>query len=321
MRHARGGPAITIILVADTFRAAFPEGLEPFLQQTVDPGTFELVLVDWAGGTSYRTLADRVLSHPGAPRITYLRCPVAARAAMNNLGLSRATTPLVGFCADDFVPSPSYVAAHLAYHAAHPERTRVAIGPGFSPPHLRAASPFLAWLEDSGELFGVRFREPSPPLPTTYFYLANVSLKRSFCDEAGPFDERLPYPAHDDLAYGRRLTQLGMVAELIGDAACVHEHLITLSDRRIQLGWAGASAAILGSGEVGGTERRQRPAWLDAALRQWSRALGDGPRSVGWRLSLGFAFLTGYGRQMLKPLRPRATLPRFSGSRWRAGTF
>jgi hypothetical protein len=301
MSEASGGPAISVILVANTFAAAFPSGLEPFLRQTADSGTFELVLVDWERGVSYGALADRLRSHPGAPRITYLRCPERARSAMNNLGLSHATAPLVGFCADDFVPEPSFIAAHLAYHAAHPERTRVAIGPGVSPPSMRAASPFLAWLEDSGDLFGVRFREPLRPLPEGYFYLANVSLKRSFCDEGGPFDLQLPFPALDDMAYGHRLARLGMVSELVPAAVCIHQHLVRLRDRRVQLRWAGTSAAILASREV-----RRHLDWSDvAAFRQRCKnALREGPQIAWWRLSLWSAFSTSYLRQMLTAPRP-----------------
>lgn len=301
-----GGPAISIILAANSFGASFPAGLEPFLQQTAGAETFELVLVDWEGGNSCGALADRVRSQPSAPRITYLRCPQRGRAAMNNLGATHATAPLIGFCGEDFVPLPAFVAAHLAYHAAHPERTRVAVGPAFSPPSLRAASPFLTWLEDSGELFGVRFRDLSPTLPPAYFYMGNVSLKRSFYAECGPFDERLPFPAYDDLEYGWRLAQLGMVSELVPEAACIHEHELTLAERRIHLGWAGASAAILASMPSGGAKpRRGLSRRLVAKSAHWCEsALRDGPQIAGWRLSLWSAFLASYCRQRLTELRP-----------------
>jgi hypothetical protein len=303
-RVSEGSPTISVILVPDSFRAAFPAGLEPFLRQTADAGAFELVLVDWEGGPSYRALAERFWSQPGAPRLVYLRSPERSRAAMNNLGVSRATAPLIAFCADDFVPGPSYVAAHLAYHAAHPERVRVAIGPGHAPPRLRADSPFLAWLEDSGELFGARFREPSRALPAAYFYVANVSLKRSFCVEVGPFDERFPFPAYDDLDYGQRLARLGMVSELVPMAVCIHEHPITLAERRIHAGWAGTSAAILASREVRRAERGRHLARVQA-LAHWqscATALRDGPQIAWWRLMLSSSFSSAYRRQMLTAL-------------------
>src|SRR5258705_9018328 len=107
-------PALSVILVPDTNRPSFPAGIGAFVRQTVGPLAFELVIADWEGGVSYRPLVDRVREEPCAPKVTYLRSPRRGRAAMNNLGMSHANAPLLCFCADDFVPGPSYVEAHLA---------------------------------------------------------------------------------------------------------------------------------------------------------------------------------------------------------------
>ena len=302
-RPPASGPALSVIFVADTGRPSFPAGVEAFLTQTVDAGAFELLVVDWEGGPSYLPLVERARSHARAPRISYLRAPRRGRAALNNLGVSHASAPLLCFCADDFVPGPTYVESHLHYHAAHPEPTRVAIGPGVATSEMRRASPFLAWLEDSGELFGARFDEPSTPLPAGYFYLGNASLKRSLYEKAGPFDERLPFAAYDDLEYGRRLTELGMVSELVPAACCIHDHLITLADRRIQLGQAGVSAALLSTPNMRTDERRWHLLKVHIqTFREWCRSAShDGPRIAWWRLLLALAFLNAYRHQMSSP--------------------
>ena len=295
-----GGPAISVILVVDPNRASFPRGLEPFLEQTLDARAFELVVVDWEGGPPYLPILERARSHSGAPSITYLRSKGRGRAALNNLGVSRARAPILCFCADDFIPGATYVEAHLAYHTAHPEPTRVAIGAGIATDELRHVSPFLAWLEDSGELFGARFRQPSADLPAGYFYVANVSLKRSFVEQVGPFDERLPFPSHDDAEYAERLVRLGMVSELVPAARCIHDHLVTLVDRRRQCEWAGASAAILSAPQILAADRaRHLKEVRRKAFRAWCEAARrDGPRIAWWRLSLLRAFLAAYRRQM-----------------------
>src|SRR5262245_5722126 len=238
-------PALSVILVADTYRPSFPEGFEAFLHQTADPRTFELVVVDWRDGPSYQSLVEKLRAHSRAPRVTYRRSPNRGRAAMNNLGVEITAAPIVCFCADDFIPGPSFVAAHLAYHAENPELTYVGVGPAVAPEEMRRASPFLAWLEDSGELFGARFQDRAAPLPSAFFYVGNASLKRSLMATAGRFDERLPFPACDDLHYGQRLRGLGMVSQLVPEAVCIHDHLVTLPDRREQVTWAGRAAVIL----------------------------------------------------------------------------
>jgi GT2 family glycosyltransferase len=280
--------------VPDTYRRSFPGGLDGFLEQTLDPQAFELVLVDWEGGPSYLPLVESARAHPRAPRIAYLRGAQRGRAALNNLAVARAAAPILCFCADDFIPGRGYAEAHLAFHAAHPDAGDVAIGPGVATPEMRRASPFLAWLEDSGELFGARFQDPSAELPAGYFYIANCSLKRALYEQAGPFDERLLFPAHDDLDYGRRLARLGMRSELVPAARCIHDHLVTLPDRRAQLEWAGTSEAILapaGARRLVRLHLQTLRAWLRAARR-------DGPRVAWWRWSLASAFLSAYRRQL-----------------------
>jgi len=219
---------------------------------------------------------------------------------MNNAGVARARAPLLCFCADDFIPCAAFIESHLAFHAAHPQPAAVAIGPAFSPPEMRSASPFLAWLEDTGQLFGAPVHDAAQPLPEGFFYVANASLKRSLYAQAGPFDERLPFAAYDDMEYGRRLAQLGMTSELVPGASCIHDHPLTLRSRCTQLRWAGASAAILSPPSVSAGERRRHLARVHlTALRDWLRlSRHGGLRAAWWRLSLTVAFLAGYRRQM-----------------------
>jgi hypothetical protein len=299
--HA-AAPALSVIVAVNPRAPSLPRGLEPFVAQTADAGAFELLLVDWEGGPSYLPLVEQARSRPDAPAITYLRCPRRRRAAQNNLGVSRARAPIIAFCGDDFIPPPGWVQAHLAYHARHADPARVAIGAGLSPQELRRKSPFLAWLEDSGELFGARFRAPSAQLPPGFFYVANASLKRGLMERAGSFDEVLPYPAGDDADYGARLLRHGMISELLPAAACVHEHLVMLADRRVQMGWAGTCAALLSS-SGGRRERARRLAnTYVASIGRWLRTASmDGPRVASWRLSLTAAYLAAYTKQMATP--------------------
>jgi GT2 family glycosyltransferase len=297
---ARRGPAISVIIAIEDHRSSGLAVVEAFFDQTAPRERFEVLVVAWRGGASLAVEIDRLRSRPDAPKITYLECEARGRAAKNNLGVAHASAPILCFCGDDFVPRRTFVAAHLAYHESHPEPTRVAIGAGFSPESIRAASPFIAWLEDSGDLFGVRFRDPRFSLPSTFFYVANSSIKRSLCERAGAFDERLPYPACDDSDYGERLVALGMLAELVPEASCNHDHLFTLEGRLVNVRWAGASHAILTAAEPSALRRARRSVALDLApLAAWCRSiLCEGPRIARWRWKLAAAYRFGYRRQV-----------------------
>jgi GT2 family glycosyltransferase len=295
--------AMSVILVPDTYRASFPGDLEAFLAQSSGSDAFEIVVVDWQSGPSYEGIVDRLRAHPRAPRMVYARSAGRGRAAMNNLGVAHARGATLCFCADDFVPGPTFVEAHLSFHARRPDPMAVAIGPGLAPAGLRDTSSFLSWLEDSGELFGVPFPDPAATLPPGFFYVGNTSLKRSLVELAGPFDERFPFPAGDDLEYGRRLARLGSRSELVRDAWCTHDHLVTLADRRVQMTWAGRSTSMLAAqaGSAGVRRmHRERAAAREhlRSLRAWARAVPhSGPRVAMWRLALAWSFLDGYRRE------------------------
>ena len=290
-------PLISVIVAADASRAAFPGELRAFLDQTAGARSFELIVVDWQGGPSHQHVVDALRAERRAPTTKYARSPERGRAALNNLGVAHAVAPILCFCADDFIPGSGYVASHLEYHTAHPATTRVAIGAGVSPDELRQASPFLRWLEDTGELFGANFRRTDTALPPGFFYIGNASFKRELYDAAGPFDERLPFAAYDDLDYGQRLLRLGTISELVPTACCLHDHLIFLEDREQQMRLAGASLAILNQGRFGSRGHWQLFKVHLGTLRGLLTRFGhEAPRATYWRSRLASAFLTGYRR-------------------------
>src|SRR3712207_9116347 len=60
-----------------------------------------------------------------------------------------------------------------------------------------------------------------------HLYTTNVSLKRSLLEEAGGFDEELPF-LYEDLDLGRRLHDLGLDLRYAPDAVAEHRHPATL---------------------------------------------------------------------------------------------
>jgi GT2 family glycosyltransferase len=291
---------VSVVVVTDPYREDFRKSLVPFLEQSLSHASYELVLVDFDRRPALAPLLG-ALPTADLPRVVYVQSSKPGRAALNNLGVAMSRAPLLVFCGEDFVPGSSFVESHLAYHLANPELTRVGIGGGVAPEEMRRRSAFLRWLEDSGELFGVDFRRPEVSLPQGFFYVANASLKRAFFDAAGGFDERLPFPAYDDVDFGERLRRLGMVSAFIPGATCIHDHFVTLEGRREQLRQAGSSAAMCWSSAEAARplERTSR----GKLLRHWLRLVRrDGPRTAYWRFTLRRA----YSRAVRRQLREQA---------------
>lgn len=226
-----------------------------------------------------------------------------ARAHVLNAALREARHELIVFLGDDFVPTPTWLAAHRGLHTSRPEPTVVGIGPAVFPKHLRR-SAFRRWLEDKGSLYGAPFVGPTELPPAGFFYGANTSIKRTLLLAAGNFDEAFPYDTTDDLELGIRLRRLGAETVFLREALALHEHRVGFLTRCAQMWRAGESAAIF--------ELRQpaEPVLLpdcntDVGTHQ-RRALGAGLRALAgrgvrwreefWKNALAAVFLEGYAR-------------------------
>jgi GT2 family glycosyltransferase len=165
-----------------------------------------------------------------------------SRAAAFNRGILEARGELVLLCSDDFVPHAGCLEGHLAVHAARPQPQVAALGPAYFDDAVRA-DPFARWIEDSGELFGVSFTTAAE-IPRSFFWTANVSLKREFLLAGELFDERFPHHAWDDYELGLRLFARGLQVIYAPAASMRHDHPLTLSERRRVMREAGLSAAL-----------------------------------------------------------------------------
>src|SRR5690606_31218972 len=143
---------ISIIVCACDDRIAAT--LQALSKQTAPSEQFEVILIDAFESDSMQEEVDKFLAL-GTPKIqiSARRVSNPGRATSNNLGLKLARAPIVVFIAGDFVPSKTFVEAHLRFHKERPDERSVGVGGALFPPELRNTD-FRRWLEDSGSLFG-----------------------------------------------------------------------------------------------------------------------------------------------------------------------
>jgi GT2 family glycosyltransferase len=216
------------------------EVFDAYLQQTMPPESFEVIIVDGgACGGVGSAFAEHIQACPAAP-VRLIASARPGRAASNNAGVRAARSDLLVFVADDFIPTPTLVRAHVEFHR-HLQSPAVGIGPAFFREALRA-DPFCRWLEDSGRLFGVPFRIAEQSWPRDFFYVGNASVLRRLFDRVGQFDEVFQHDLFDDFEFSVRLSATGARTHYLPKAVAWHDHPVTLAERARAMRRCGVAA-------------------------------------------------------------------------------
>jgi len=222
------------------------EVLEAFKHQTLPTSAYELVIVESAPDGHGEPVVERNVraleAHfQGALVLKFQRVTTSTRAGLRNAAIALSQCPVVLLWGGDFAPIADAFLAHYDFHEKHPAKTAAAIGPALFPTHLKI-TPFMRWLEDSGELFGVSFTKNTHLIEQAqFFYGPNVSLKRELLSLAGPSDETLPYHAFDDDELGQRLRSHGMRIHYLADPIGWHIHQVGFWERSRAVYWLGKS--------------------------------------------------------------------------------
>jgi hypothetical protein len=132
------------------------------------------------------------------------------------VGIRAATGEVVVICDDDVMPEPGLVAAHAAYHRAHPEAEAAGLGEAYVPEELLSDPMALFHAFPYGEVRHLA------RLSYLHFWTCNVSVKRAFMLAHGMFDESFLY--YEDVLCGHRLAQAGMQLCFVPDARGQHLH-------------------------------------------------------------------------------------------------
>lgn len=267
------------------------------LAQTLPFENFEVIIADDCERWAFRDAILACATRNPSLQVRYLPVSRPGRAAVLNSAIMEARAPIVAIYADDALPTPAALAAHLRFHQSNRDPLAVSIGP--TPFRAPLRSDLLRrWLEDSGTLFGVPIRRQATRWPRNFFFTGNCAIKRSLPNLIGGFDERFPWITWDDYEFGLRLTAAGGYSQLVADALAWHEHYVTLPERTGAMRKGGHAAYLH---ETLGVQQRPWQPMLDAAdaarhrpLLEDDPALPSVERIARFRAALDRAFLEGH---------------------------
>jgi GT2 family glycosyltransferase len=191
--------------------------LRGFDRQQLASDRFEVLVVADCAEPDFEAVRQAIGARQYPVRL--LSGLVPGPSGNRNVGWEEARAPIVLFTDDDTIPTPTLLSQHLGWHTRLPEEEVVVVGLVRWAPGIKV-TPFMKWLD-----CGVQFDFQSLPgteASWAHVYTSNSSIKRSFLERVGGFDDaNLPY-GYEDLDWGYRAREYGLRAVL--NRAAVVDH-------------------------------------------------------------------------------------------------
>jgi GT2 family glycosyltransferase len=217
------GVRLSVVLSTLGNYATLRRVLDGYERQDASRGSFEVVVVVDRAEPDPRAVLEAVGERRCA--VQSLRGELPGLSANRNAGWHAARAPIVLFTDNDTIPVPRLVSEHLEWHARFPEEEVAILGLVKWARGVKV-TPFMRWLEH-----GIQFDFNSidgAEASWAHLYGANASVKRSFLERVGGYDEeRLPY-GYEDLDWAYRAKGHGLRVMLNRRAIVEHWREMTI---------------------------------------------------------------------------------------------
>ena len=178
-------PDLSVVITTYNRADVLPRALESLLSQDLDPGRYEVVVVDNNSTDHTRQVVESFGDR--SPKVQYVFEPRQGIAYGRNTGIRTAGAPIIAFTDDDVRVSGDWATTILAVMAAHPEAACIG---GKVLPNWQGAWPTWLTPEHWAPLALLDYGEA--PLYVTAekrlcLITANVAYRREVFDQIGMF--------------------------------------------------------------------------------------------------------------------------------------
>ena len=218
-------PKLSVVMATFNRAETIRMTLARLADQTLDPASYEVIVVDDGSPDNTREVAEEWLAKANF-RMRYIHHGNHGPGYTQNRGIEVAEAPIVLLMADDILMTPGALAAHLAVHEAHPAAEVAVLGQVLQSPKLDQSVFLRHW-----DPFRFGALAGKIELPYYRFWACNISAKRDFLMRYGPFSEhkgRGGAAAHEDPELGYKLHQGGLRILYGPEALGYHHHVVTL---------------------------------------------------------------------------------------------
>jgi GT2 family glycosyltransferase len=223
MSSATDHPQLSVVISTLGNYPVLRRVLDGYDRQDAPRGAFEVLVVADRAEPELAAVEQTIGGRSYPVRLLTGRIP--GLSANRNTGWAAARAPVVLFTDNDTIPVRRLVSQHLRSHRRHPAEEVAVAGLVRWAKGLKV-TPFMKWL-DNGVQFdfrGIRGENAS----WAQLYGANSSIKRSFLERVGGYDEeRLPY-LYEDLDWAYRAREHGLRVVFNRRAAVDHWRPMTV---------------------------------------------------------------------------------------------
>jgi glycosyltransferase involved in cell wall biosynthesis len=222
------GKRISVIIPTHNRKETLRKNLLSLLHQSLDPEDYQIIAVDDGSTDGTDGMVCSAFEKELNSRIDYVKQSNKGPCAARNRGIQIAAGDILLFINDDTLSDQHLLELHLRKHLANMEKNvsvlgQVAWSDGCP------VTPLMKWLSHGGPLFGFHKIQGQNEVPWHFFVTSNVSLKKEFLSQIGPFDEDFR-EAHDDTEFAWRANKNGMRLIYCEPALTYHLHPQSLAE-------------------------------------------------------------------------------------------
>ena len=228
---------ISVVIPAYNCKRTLKPVISNLIDQSKPPDGMEIIVIDDGSTDGSRDwLKQKSSEHPSLIKCFFQKNRGAS--ASRNFGIESATGKVILFLDADIIPSSDLIQKHILFHRKHPQAYIALRGKTVEIKHSRNNE----WIRPHPGTFKTRGVTKND-LPWIEFITNNISLKSQFLKDNRLLFNEIMFPG-EDVEFGFRAKQCGLVIYFSDEAVGFHDHPLTLKNYLNKATMAGKSYAL-----------------------------------------------------------------------------
>lgn len=200
--------------------------LDALSNQTINSQLFEVIVID---DGSKDSTSEMIKNYNSKYKLKYIIQENSGPGAARNKGIKESEADLLLIINDDTICEPDNLQRHLEAHKEYNDK--IAVLGTFDYTSEAQVKPFIYYAQRSTVIFAYPIMKAEQKYNYRFFWTCNLSIKKSFIEEVGYFDEDFSEPIMEDTEIGYRLQKIGVNVLYYPKAKSIHYDFNMDSDK------------------------------------------------------------------------------------------